>query len=93
MQEARSSWNTLYVDKNGFECQLTLRDEDENALAEKIAAITARITESGGKPVVRRNGRQARDNVVDSRNGGGNASNGERQDKTYVDEMGVRRRT
>ncbi len=88
MQEAKASWNTLYLDKNGFECQLTLRDDDETALAERVASITSRILESGGKPVVRRNG-----------NGGSSARgeqtsssrNSEQPEKTYVDGKGVRR--
>ncbi len=29
MEEAKASWNTLYQSKEGFECQITLRDEDE----------------------------------------------------------------
>lgn len=28
MEEAKASWNTIYQSKEGFECQITLRDED-----------------------------------------------------------------
>jgi len=36
MDEARVSWNTFYLDKNEFECQLTLRDEEDATLAERV---------------------------------------------------------
>ena len=93
MQEARASWNTIYVDREGFECQLTLRDEDENALAERVAAITKRIKDSGGKPVVRggRNGRQGNGRSNRGGSSGGGASGKSQAERTYVDEKGVRR--
>ena len=67
MQEARASWNTLYMDKNGFECQLALRDEDENVLSERVAAITKRIKDSGGNPIIRRNGNSNQSNAGGSK--------------------------
>jgi hypothetical protein len=39
--EAPASWNTRYVDPNGFECQLTIRAETGTELLEKAGkAIT-----------------------------------------------------
>ena len=39
--EAPASWNTRYVDPNGFECQITLRAETGSELLEKVSgAIT-----------------------------------------------------
>ncbi len=88
MEEAKASWNTLYLDKNGFECQLTLRDDDEAALAERVASITSRILESGGKPVVRRNGNGRPPARGERSNSSGN---GDKPEKTYVDGKGIRR--
>jgi hypothetical protein len=90
MQEAKASWNTIYLDKSGFECQLTLRDEDEESLSERVAATTARILESGGAPVTRRtrNGPPAEPGTGNSN---GQPPNEEQQEKTFVDEKGIRR--
>lgn len=33
--EAPASWNTRYIDQNGFECQITLRGENGTELLEK----------------------------------------------------------
>ena len=90
MQEAKASWNTIYLDKSGFECQLTLRDEDEESLSERVATTTARILESGGVPVTRRtrNGPPA-EPVTGNSNG--QPPNEEQQEKTFVDEKGIRR--
>lgn len=90
MQEAKASWNTIYLDKSGFECQLTLRDEDEESLAERVAATTARILESGGVPVIRRT-RNGSSNGPGAGNGNGQLPKEEQQEKTYVDERGIRR--
>ncbi len=43
VEEARSSWNTVYLDRNGFACQITLRDEEEESLAQRVSAITTRM--------------------------------------------------
>lgn len=88
MHEAKASWNTFYIDASGFKCQLTLRDEDENDLAERVASVTARILESGGKPVVR-NGRNGTGSGAGK--GNGKVSGEEKPEKTYVDSKGVRR--
>ena len=83
MNEARSSWNTTYLSKEGFECQITLRDEDENALADRISGVVAGIIEDGGIPLRRRAREPENSN---------SSSNGEpTEEKTYVDGNGVRR--
>lgn len=95
MQEARASWNTIYIDSDGFECQITLRDESESDLAERVATITERIINSGGTPVVRRNFNSGTRNGSKSsnsaQNGSDDSQNGDARNKTYVDSKGVRR--
>ncbi len=89
MDEARASWNTVYLDKNGFECQLTLRDEDEANLAQRVAAVTASILEGGGTPIKRRgNGHPESERA---NNGNGDQSLQPASEKTYVDRKGIRR--
>jgi len=84
MEEARSSWNTAYLTAEGFECQITLRDENELALAERVDVIIAGITEAGGTPLRRR--------AFNSDNSSSaQASETDYQEKTYVDSRGVRR--
>jgi hypothetical protein len=88
MEEARASWNTIYQDAEGFECQLTLRDDDEESLAARVAAITARIVEAGGSPVGRwaNNGPPKADPDPDQ-----DPSPEGQPEKTYIDNKGVRR--
>lgn len=83
MDEARSSWNTTYLSKDGFECQVTLRDEDEKSLSERIAKVTSGIISGGGIPLRRR--RQ------DPENSNSNNHEEPTQEKTYMDAKGVRR--
>lgn len=85
MDEAKASWNTLYQSKEGFECQITLRDEDEVNLIQRAKRVMANIVKSGGLPV-KRKGSEV-----------GNAVTGEKEEvpqdkwgKTYVDEKSVR---
>ena len=91
MDEARASWNTIYQSKEGFECQITLRDEDETSLAERIKKVVASLTKSGGAPVRRRNNHSGNGN--NSNNGGTprEDAKSEKPEKTYMDEKGVRR--
>ena len=89
MDEARSSWNALYQSKEGFDCQITLRDEDEARLAERAGRVMTSIARSGGIPLKRKG-------YVPGKNAGdGDQNNQSRQpdnpEKTYVDESGVRR--
>jgi hypothetical protein len=48
MDEARASWNTIYQSEEGFECQITLRDEDEESLMERAKRVMASIVKSAG---------------------------------------------
>jgi hypothetical protein len=82
MNEAKASWNTIYQAKEGFECQITLRDEEEASLIDRARRVMASIVHSGGLPVRRK------------QNEVGNALEGakeERWEKTYLDANGVRR--
>jgi len=63
MEEAKSSWNTVYQSKEGFECQITLRDEDEVSLDKRASRVVASITKSGGLPV-RRKGFETNNNAT-----------------------------
>jgi len=87
MDEARSSWNTTYVTREGFECQITLRDEDEKSLSDRITKILSGILHNGGIPRKRRG--------FDSENSNSNHNSNHNeepvQEKTYVDTKGVRR--
>ena len=87
MEEARASWNTIYQDSEGFECQLTLRDDDEESLATRVAAITSRIVEAGGTPVGRwvNNGLPKADPDPDQ-----DPPQEGQPEKTYIDSKGVR---
>lgn len=91
MDEAKASWNTVYQTKDGFECQITLRDEDETNVAERAKKMMFSITKSGGIPLKRRN----HNNGENNHNSGGNASHEETRvetpEKTYIDEKGTRR--
>lgn len=92
MQEARASWNTIYQDEQGFECQMTLSDDDEIALEDRVAQTTSRILESGGIPVTRGGPTGA---PVEEGPMNGSEPNGSRpvdgEDKTFVDGKGLRR--
>ena len=87
MDEARASWNTIYQSKEGFECQITIRDEDETNLAERAKKVMASIKKSGGTPL-RRRGYIPEENIAGT---GEEETKSERPEKTYVDEKGVRR--
>jgi hypothetical protein len=57
--EAPASWNTKYVDPNGFECQITLRGETGSDLLEKAANAINYLLKNGCTPYVfYRNGSQ-----------------------------------
>jgi hypothetical protein len=63
MQEAKASWNTIYLDKSGFECQLTLRDQDFPAgeMESLFSSLTRSFTKKRG-PAERRASYSARIN-------------------------------
>ena len=68
--EAPASWNTRYVDPEGFECQLTLRAETGQDLLEKVNAAIAYLLENGCVPYSFRGV-----NRVQSPKGGNNKGN------------------
>lgn len=50
MEEAKASINTRFVSAQGFECQITLRDDDEKELVKRAAEVMQGILARGGKP-------------------------------------------
>lgn len=46
MEVAKASWNTVYKSREGFECQITLRDEDEASLAQRASKLSL-LTQPG----------------------------------------------
>ena len=90
MEEAKSSWNTIYQSKEGFECQITLRDEDEKVLAQRSSTAMVDITKSGGLPV-KRKGFEANNNGSIPGNGAVEQPSQEKREKTYIDKSGTRR--
>src|SRR4030065_2502183 len=50
--EAPASWNTRFVDPNGFECQITLRGETGSELLEKAALAINYLLQNGCIPFV-----------------------------------------
>lgn len=89
MEEAKASWNTLYQSKEGFECQITLRDDDESSVAERAKKVMISLTKAGAEPVRR----FKYQNNSNTKNNGEKADNTDykNRDKTYFDEEGVRR--
>jgi hypothetical protein len=50
--EAPASWNTRYVDPNGFECQITLRGDSGSELLEKVTNAINYLLKNGCTPFV-----------------------------------------
>jgi hypothetical protein len=50
--EAPASWNTRYLDPNGFECQITLRGENGSELLEKATNAIAYLLANACTPSV-----------------------------------------
>jgi ribonucleotide reductase alpha subunit len=48
--EAPASWNTRYVDSNGFECQITLRGESGSELLVKATIAIEYLLKNGCTP-------------------------------------------
>ena len=89
MEEARSSWNTVYQSREGFECQITLRDEDETSLTQRASQVMNDITKSGGQPS-RRKGMEPNNNGNHQKQPV-EPKEPEKREKTYIDENGTRR--
>lgn len=89
MEEARSSWNTVYQSKEGFECQITLRDENEENLAHRASLVMESIASSGGFPVKRKG--FGANNATFEKSKASEKTSSRKQNKTYIDEDGVRR--
>ena len=90
MNEARTSWNTIYQSEEGFECQVTLRDENEVSLTARAEKVMASITKSGGAPL-RRWSHIPKENTATTAEETKGNTRPEKREKTYVDEKGVRR--
>lgn len=90
MDEARASWNTTYKSKEGFECQITLRDEDEAKLARRAEEMMEYIAKSRGKPLHRRY-YTSENNAGSSEENDNDEAKPEVDGKTFFDENGVRR--
>jgi hypothetical protein len=52
--ESPVSWNTRYINPEGFECQFTLRGESGQEVLEKANAAITYLLSSGCSPVVNR---------------------------------------
>lgn len=94
MNEARSSWSTVYQSKEGFECQITLRDENEVSLTERGKEVMASIKRSGGMPLRRwyhipKENKAATEKKTEKKTK--KKANPGKREKTYVDKEGVRR--
>ena len=89
MDEARSSWNTLYRSPEGFEWQITLRDEDEERLTQRAEVAMAGIEDAGGLPLQRRG--YAPPSLPEKHEEAPNGAGNGKRAKSYVDAEGVRR--
>ncbi len=67
--EAPASWNTRYVDPNGFECQITLRGDSGSELLEKVTNAINYLLKNGCTPFVyyRNGSRQTESRVEESK--------------------------
>jgi len=70
--EAPASWNTRYVDPNGFECQLTLRAETGQELLEKVDGAITYLQKNGCQPYHYKVGYQGGNNKSMKSKGNGN---------------------
>ena len=79
--EAPASWNTKYIDPNGFECQITLRGESGSELLEKAANAIRYLIENGCTPYVYyRNGTRQVESKTDEVKKAETPTNGSNED-------------
>jgi hypothetical protein len=88
MEEARASWNTVYQSKEGFECQITLRDDDEVKTAERAKNVMVSLIKAGAAPIKR--WKYTTNNKFNHEEASGNSAPNS-SGKTYIDEEGTRR--
>jgi hypothetical protein len=75
--EAPASWNTRYVDPNGFECQITLRGDSGSELLEKATNAINYLLKNGCTPYVfYRSGNQQADRKSEADKKGNTQNNG-----------------
>jgi len=90
-----ASWDVFYQDAQGLECHLQVKGISLDAVLAEATSASMSITEAGGKPSRRMNGRtQDADKPKENGNNNGTSngnSNGEFREPTYMDERGVRR--
>ena len=74
--EAPASWNTRYLDPNGFECQFTLRGESGQEVLEKADAAIAFLLSNDCSPVGNHytNSSKTSANVPENGNGNNHAA-------------------
>ena len=84
MEEAKASWNTLYQSKEGFECQITLRGDDEKAVAQRAIKVMTSLSRAGAEPIKR-----FKSNSSSKKPEGTTRQN--HNGKIYFDSEGVRR--
>jgi hypothetical protein len=90
MAEARASWNLRYVSREGFDMMLTLRDDDEAALSERVAKVLAGVIKAGGRPKHGESTCVPNGNGEERKEENGAEADEEDDGKTYLDEKGVR---
>ena len=72
--EAPASWNTRYVDPQGFECQLTLRAEKGLELLEKASSAISYLLNNGCIPYIYSRGNGHSGTRKENQHAGGNGS-------------------
>jgi len=70
--EAPVSWNTRYINPEGFECQFTLRGESGQEVLEKANAAITYLLSDGCLPVVNRYSNYGKASTSTPANGNGN---------------------
>jgi hypothetical protein len=79
--ESPASWNTRYVDTNGFECQLTIRGDTGHEVLEKATSAINFLLTNGCVPYSRYSGNSH--STSNQSSGNGSNSNGSNQDGSW----------